>query len=287
VSVGVSVIIPTVGRELLARQLSALGAQNYGGWWEVILADNRPRGAPLAVTASDGIPSLRVVVANGKPGPSHARNAGAAAARGDLLLFCDDDDEVAPGWITAMVAALSGAGFVVGRLDDRSLNTAVTGSWVPSGAADRHMGNLGFLPIAPSCNMGIKRVLFEQIGGFDESFPAAAGEDVDLSWRVQLAGTPLVEAPDAVVRVQLRDDLRGVFRQGVVYGTSDAHLIALFKSQGCRRPAFVKVVKTWAWVPLTAPKAAVSPSFRGRWLRQTGYRIGRLCGSIRHRVFAP
>ncbi len=285
----ISVIVPTVGRPMLARQLAALAVQDFAGTWEVILADNRPTGGPLDVPAVVGSATIRVVVANRRPGPAHARNAGAAAAGGELLLFCDDDDEVSPGWVTAMAAALSSASFVAGGLDERTLNSRLTAAWMPPALGPRtgHVGNLAFLPIAPSCNMGIRRSVFDRVSGFDESFPSAAGEDVDLSWRVQLAGFTLVEAPAAVVNVQLRDDLRGVFRQGMVYGESDAHLIALFHKRGCPKPSATKIVKTWAWVALTSPNAALSASFRGRWLRQTGYRLGRARGSIRHRVLAP
>jgi GT2 family glycosyltransferase len=54
-----------------------------------------------------------------------------------------------------------------------------------------------------TCNILYERALLERIGGFDESFPAPAGEDIDLALRAQAAGGVLVGAPEAVVYHQV------------------------------------------------------------------------------------
>ncbi|MFF2834278.1 glycosyltransferase family 2 protein, partial [Cellulosimicrobium cellulans] len=76
-----------------------------------------------------------------------------------------------------------------------------------------------WLPGTGAGTMGIRRAVFEEAGGFDESL--VTGEDVDLSWRVQLAGHRLVHHPEIVLHVRKRDGLRAVFRQAYAYGAGD------------------------------------------------------------------
>ncbi len=91
----------------IGAQLEALAAQRYAGPWEVVVVDNGSTddGPQVARAMAEPLPELRVVDASDRRGTSHARNVGAHAARGDLLLYCDGDDVVAPGWIEAMVEA--------------------------------------------------------------------------------------------------------------------------------------------------------------------------------------
>src|SRR5439155_794629 len=53
-------------------------------------------------------------------------------------------------------------------------------------------------PFAQTCNIAYPRALLEQVGGFDEALPLAAGEDTDLALRVQALGAPLVAAPEVL-----------------------------------------------------------------------------------------
>ncbi|MET8542306.1 glycosyltransferase family A protein [Kitasatospora sp. NPDC004799] len=66
------------------------------GPWEVVV-DNRSSDDTVATALrwADRLPDLRVVAAPTRAGINHARNAGATAARGDVLVFCDADDTLA------------------------------------------------------------------------------------------------------------------------------------------------------------------------------------------------
>jgi hypothetical protein len=78
--------------------------------------------------------------------------------------------------------------------------------------------------------MGIRAEVFAEVGGFDESLTAA--EDLDLSWRVQLAGHRLVGAPSAVVHVRKRGGVRDAVRQARAKGAGSrvvAHRFALVR----------------------------------------------------------
>src|SRR5436190_10421104 len=113
----VSVVIPVRNAaRLLADQLYALAAQDYDGHWEVVVADNGSSDGSAAVARrlARRLPSLRVVDASGRRGVGPARNAGAAAAGGDLLAFCDADNVADRGWLGEIVRAATSADLVVG-----------------------------------------------------------------------------------------------------------------------------------------------------------------------------
>lgn len=99
----VSVVVPTHDRlESLRRTVKALQHQVTAVVWELVVVDD---GSDPALNG-DLLPRLdltRIVRTEGG-GPAAARNAGIAAARGDVVLFTDDDTEPAPGWIEAAAA---------------------------------------------------------------------------------------------------------------------------------------------------------------------------------------
>ena len=133
---------------------------------------------------------------------------GAAAAGGDAFLFCDADDEVAPGWLAALGRALAVHEFVACRYDNEKLNPA----WVQRTHLNPQREGLTaydyppFLPHAGGGGLGVRRTVHEAVGGFDESLPAL--EDTDYCWRIQLAGHGFHFAPDAVVNIRHRHDPR-------------------------------------------------------------------------------
>src|SRR3954466_4740554 len=100
-----SVVIPCLNAaSTLGVQLAALTHQSWPGGWEVIVADNGSTDGSREIVEGyrDPLPGLGVGDAGGRRGQAHARNLGATAATGDALLFCDADDEVAPGWMEAL-----------------------------------------------------------------------------------------------------------------------------------------------------------------------------------------
>jgi glycosyltransferase involved in cell wall biosynthesis len=226
-----SVIIPCHNSEAtLAVQLSALAAQVCTYSWEAIVADNGSVDATAAIAASfsDRMPMLRVIDASARRGAAYARNAGAAAARGSALLFCDADDEMAEGYLEAMGRALEAHEFVACRYDFARLNT----SWLAHARASDGQGSgLGggychpTLPYAGAGGLGIARRVHEGVDGFDLTLNAMAGqEDTDYCIRVQLAGTPLVFVQDAVMHVRFRDTVSGVFVQAWAWAESGAYV---------------------------------------------------------------
>jgi glycosyltransferase involved in cell wall biosynthesis len=226
-----SVIIPCYNSEAtLGTQLAAIAAQVCRYSWEVIVADNGSRDATarLAASFANRIPALRVVDASARRGAAYARNAGAGAAAGSALLFCDADDEMAPGYLEAMGRELDVHEFVACRYDFLKLNS----SWLAlaRGTQGQGSGPAGgychpTLPYAGAGGLGISKAVHDHVGGFDLTLRAMAGqEDTDYCIRVQLAGTPLVFVPDAVMHVRFRDTVAGVFNQAWAWAESGSYV---------------------------------------------------------------
>jgi glycosyltransferase involved in cell wall biosynthesis len=171
-AVDVSVVMPVRnGMPHLAVQLDALGRQTYHGRWEVIVSDNGSTDdSAEAVRAASGRVPLRVVDSREAPGAAGARAVGARAAQGRLLLFCDCDDVAADDWVERMVAALAEYPAVGGHIDDASLNADSVVAWRPRITPGGLPRPFGLLPYALAGNCGLRRDVYEQVGGFDPSF---------------------------------------------------------------------------------------------------------------------
>lgn len=274
----VSVVIPAYNAAAtIGAQLGALARQRTNRTFEVIVVDNRSTdNTSAAVTAHEAdLPALRLLGAQERAGAAYARNVGVREARADLILFCDADDEVDPQWLDSMAAALRTADIVGGALEVERLNSPE----VRSGYANLHndlQSGRHALPFATGCSMGIRREVFDQLDGFDES--SCPGEDQDLSLRAQLAGFRLAFVPDAVVHYRLRADLRGSARQHFHYGRADAALSRRFPALGT--PLTVRG-EIWALLHLLLR----APAQRGElsrfpWARDAGLHAGRLVGLV-------
>jgi GT2 family glycosyltransferase len=277
----ISVVVPVRnGMPWVEHQLRALGAQRVAVDWEVVVADNGSGDGTRSCVErwSERYPRIRMVDASARRGAGAARNIGVRSARGHLLAFCDADDVVQPGWLASMVTALSGTDLVSGVFDFGALNGMRQS--VPVVAATRQ---LGFLPFALSANLAVRREAFDAVGGFREEL--ASGEDVDLCWRLQLAGYRFAVAADAVVEKRERVGGRAIFRAAWSYGRCDPRLYRRYRADGMRRD-LQGAAKAWAWLLVAVP-GLVQASRRRQWVRTFGIRAGRLAGSVAQREFFP
>lgn len=195
---------------------------------ELVVVDDGSgqRGLVAEIVRAAG---ARLVRLEGK-GPAAARNAGVGAASGEVVCFTDDDCEPEPGWAEALVAPIG-----AGEAQSSAGLTVVAGS---ASAADRAWQAIanqlqlaaaapgspspGF---APTCNLACSRSLLSELP-FDESFPAAAGEDRDWSARAAARGAAPRFVPDAVVVHRPDLDARSFLRQQYRYGRGAARFRA-------------------------------------------------------------
>jgi GT2 family glycosyltransferase len=227
-----SVVIPTRDRPgSLARCLDALSRVDYPrDAFEVIVVDDGGAISPDPAVESVS-ERLRVrLVRRAHAGPAATRNAGAAEARHPYLAFIDDDCTPDPGWLAALARRFASAadcmvgGRIVNSLTDNRFSEA-------SQCLVSYLYEY-FNRESPrffcSNNLALPSASFTEAGGFDTSFPFAAGEDRDLCDRWHFSGRPLRYAPDAVVLHAHDLDLKGFWRQHSRYGRAAARYHQLF-----------------------------------------------------------
>lgn len=190
-----SVCVPTIGR----ASLDALTAS--------VDAARERLGAPVDLVVADASGSARAPGARVVPNPdgtaSAGRNAAAAAAQGDLLLFVDDDCRLDPDHLTLLVARVAREPRVFGwsgltrrdpgedplqrawaELFDGPFSTPARVDWVRW---------------APSTNLAVRRSAFEALGGFAALPLPVGGEDIDWGLRLAAAGLgPIRCAPELI-----------------------------------------------------------------------------------------
>ncbi len=284
----VSVVVPVRdAAEHLPAQIEALARQDHGGAWEIVIADNGSRDGSVAAALGqlDRLPWARLVHATSRRGPSHARNAGSAAARGDFLAFCDADDVASPGWVRGMAEAAAQGDLVAGGVGAEEVNDDLTRAWHDIPPRDRALQGMRFLAHASGTSTGVWRDVFEALGGFDEA--VAVGEDIEFSWRAQIAGYRLVQAPDAIVHERYRRRIRDLALQHVRYGAAGPLLYRRFAREGMPPSSLTGAARGWASVVARIPTLPRSAEARGRWVIDAALRLGHLSGSLRHRVLYP
>jgi len=190
----VSVVIPTHQRETrLAFALDALARQTLdASRFEVIVVRSEQAEGPFT-SAPEGL-EVRFIRSPGPGRPARQRNAGWRAARGPLVAFTDDDCRPSPGWLEALLAARpSGEALIQGPTepdpDERHLLHGHARSVrIPHAS-----------PWYQTCNIAYPRATLKRLGGFDERFPHAWGEDTELGLRARRAGVEHVFAEPATV----------------------------------------------------------------------------------------
>ena len=184
--VDASVVVPAREEgDRLERTLDSLAAQRFRGRLTVIVVAS---GAETLAVARGHSAADRVLVDERTDGPGPARNQGAAAAGGDVLLFTDADTVVPPTrvrrhcrhYVTPSVVGVGGPlRPLEASLRHRVCFRLLSDWWY------RACWPLGFVQ-QPGPNCSVRRTAFEAVGGFDESVRYL--EDTDLSLRVAREG---------------------------------------------------------------------------------------------------
>lgn len=174
-----SIIVPTCHRnDLLERCLRTLvgGAQSFpADRFEIIVTDDGRRSSARDLV-SRTFPEVRWVQGP-KRGPAANRNNGARQARGEWLAFIDDDCLASPEWLSAAASAIEARpGLEV--VEGKTITPDPVDSPFAQGVENLTGGNFW------SCNLFVRPEAFKRIGGFDEDFLEAGGEDMEFAWRL-------------------------------------------------------------------------------------------------------
>jgi GT2 family glycosyltransferase len=221
----VSVVVCAYQAERTMDQcLASLEKLSYPSY-EVIVVNDGSRDRTLEISERYGY--VKIVSQENK-GLSVARNVGLAHATGEIVAYTDSDCVADPDWLTYMVAkmltanlsACGGPNFP--PPEDSLVPSAVAVS--PGGPTHVLVSDDEAEHIA-GCNMAFRREALEKIGGFDPIF-RAAGDDVDLCWRLQFAGYKIGFSPAATVWHFRRNTVEAYFGQQRGYGKAEAMVYA-------------------------------------------------------------
>ncbi|WCB95810.1 Validoxylamine A glucosyltransferase [Baekduia alba] len=179
--------------------LDALAGQTLGtDRFDVVVVDDGSRDATpevLARAAAAGPLALTVLTQPKAGGPAAARNRGWRTATAPVVAFTDDDCRPSPEWLATLLETL-------GDRDD----VLVQGRTAPDPREIDGMSPFARTldlptqsPHYETCNIAYPRAVLERLGGFDENYPAPAGEDTDLGFRAVGDGVAPVFTPDALV----------------------------------------------------------------------------------------
>jgi GT2 family glycosyltransferase len=214
-----SVIVPACNAATtLPALLVSLSLQSFKDF-ETVLIDDASRDGTVRIAKSYPARLLRMPE---NRGPARCRNEGARSALGEVLAFTDSDCEVAPNWLERMNQHFrkGDTDAIMGRLvlkPSTFLGDSISALGFPAGGSigfeniwkvDEH----GFTDSLSSCNCAVRKSLFQKIGGFDESFPYAGGEDSLFAYHLKKAGRRIRFCPDVVVYHGARDSLRRFLR---------------------------------------------------------------------------
>ena len=194
-----SVVVASHGRaERLPALLDSLARQTLPAErWEVVVVHTYPPDLADALFDRHELGRAgrlrHTAVEESRARPSIQRNAGWRMARGELIVFVDDDCRVTTEWLERLVAAA-----------EANPDAIVQGATLPDPLeehvfANPHVRTLLIHPPsreAQTCNILYRRALLERVGGFDER--AITGEDIDLSLRARAAGARIAGEEEAL-----------------------------------------------------------------------------------------
>ena len=213
-----SIIVPVYNRpDEVAELLESLMQVPFHDYELIIVEDGSSVPCEAVVKAYDEKLPVQYY-AKPNSGPGQSRNYGAERAKGEYLLIWDSDILIPQGYFEAIEAFLKANPVDAFGGPDRAhesftdvqkaINYSMTSFFTTGGIRGGKKKLDKFFP--RSFNMGIRREVYEQLGGFRAM---RFGEDVDFSYRIVEAGYKTALIPDAFVYHKRRTDFRKFFRQ--------------------------------------------------------------------------
>jgi GT2 family glycosyltransferase len=234
----ISVVVCAYNAELTMREcLESLTKLSYPSYEAVIVDDgsNDHTGA-----IADEYPQFKIIHQPNR-GLSAARNVGMAAATGDIIAYLDSDAVADPDWLTYLAWKFKSTDHV--GIGGPNLPPP-EGGWLANCVASAPGSPTHILlddetaEHIPGCNMAFRKEALGEIGGFDTTY-TAAGDDVDICWRLQERGHTIGFSPAAIVWHHRRKTIKSYLKQQMGYGKAEAMLLQKhpdrFNAVGCAR----------------------------------------------------
>jgi glycosyltransferase involved in cell wall biosynthesis len=189
--------------------------------YEAIVIDDGSTDATAAIARECGYPAISTP----NRGLSSARNTALEAASGEIVAYIDSDARPDGDWLRYLAASFR----ATDQVGIGGPNLPPPDGWIADCVANAPGGPVHVLlsdqeaEHIPGCNMAFRRQALLEIGGFDPRY-RAAGDDVDICWRLQENGGTLGFCAGAVVWHRCRDSVRAYWRQQIGYGKAEALL---------------------------------------------------------------
>jgi glycosyltransferase involved in cell wall biosynthesis len=234
-----SIVIPTYNRpERLEKCLKSIDRLEYPrDRFEVIVVDDGST-TPLDSVVLPFKERLNIqLISQKNQGPATARNTGAFKAQGQIILFTDDDCELDAKWLTNLAQQFEVqpdcliGGQTIDRISDNLYSAA--SQLLVDYLYKYYNCDPQQASFFTSNNFGLSKVRFCEIGGFDTTFPLAAGEDRELCDRWLHHNYQMVSVPEALVYHSHHLTLKSFWRQHFNYGRGAFH----FRQVRARRDA--------------------------------------------------
>jgi GT2 family glycosyltransferase/peptidoglycan/xylan/chitin deacetylase (PgdA/CDA1 family) len=262
-----SVIIPTHGRrDLVVRHVRALERQVERDFEVIVVVDGSSDDTAQALRRTRTWFPLRVIEQENR-GPSAARNAGAAAAGGEYLLFLDDDMEADPQMLREHWRShREGADLVLGDLPLHPASPRNLLSWGVGLWARARAERLAAAEEVPpeeviTGQLSVSREHFERLGGFDVGFTAgglAPGADFDFGRRARALGLAAAFNPAAISHQYYDVDPGEYLRRARRAGRAHYLLRRKHPERFAELPSFERRRDRLLFTPLTVLPSAFS-----------------------------
>ena len=218
-----TVAIATFDRhEKLARCIDALLAGDVSPA-EIVVVDQGEQSAAEMIRAYDNQAVPVIHISDGQRGLAASRNLAGSIARGSVLAVTDDDCVPDVGWVAAIARTLAGTNgpdAVTGRvlpLGPSQPNLRAVSSRTDSRPREFAGRSLPWL-VGTGANFAVRRAWLRHVGGYDVRLgvgtAGGAGEDLDLLYRLLLAGARIRYEPDAIVYHERQSKERRTMSRG-------------------------------------------------------------------------
>jgi biofilm PGA synthesis N-glycosyltransferase PgaC len=257
---GVSILVPCHNEERqLEETLGVLAAIDYPEFEIVAINDgSKDRTGPMLDALAQQIPQLRVVHLARNQGKSSALNVGALLARHEMLVCIDGDallDSHAVTWLVRRFQSDAGIGALTGnpRIRNRAslLGRLQVGEFSSIvGLVKRAQTLYGRLFTISGVVCAFRKRALADAGWWA---PGALTDDVEATWRIQLAGWRVVFEPKALCWILMPETLRGLWRQRLRWAEGGAQTILastgpMFRTRSWRLvPVWLNFVVSIAW----------------------------------------
>ena len=215
----ISVIIPSFNSQnKLVRLLDSLSNLRDDSYEIIVVDDCSTDNTEMAVENYN----VNYIRLDKNSGPAVCRNIGAGAAKGEIFAFTDSDCRVGRNWLRNIGARFADSSIdaIIGRLViDRSnyLGNSISALGFPAG------GSIGFEKIwkvdkdgftnsMSSCNCAVRKEVFEEVDGFNETFPYAGGEDSFLAYSLRQKDYRIKYCPDVIIYHEARSSFSEFYK---------------------------------------------------------------------------